>query len=157
MDNKHFSLDVNRSNRLTRVFQLLFGIVCLVVAVFWLVFNIRTMKTEITLWITIIFLAGFGYYQIMAGLGRAAKFIEIGRDKIRLKKSSLLPPVELSAGNIEKIDVFTLSIIFHLNAGKSVILRLGTTFTDRIGPIKDHILKFSEVNGISAELKNDLP
>jgi hypothetical protein len=156
MENKYFSLMISDGNRLTRAIQLIFGIVCFLVAIFWIIFNFRSMNSEINLWFTVIFLIGFGYYQIMTGLGRTAKFVEIGRDQIRLKKNSLLPPIELHAGNIKRIDLFTLSIIFQLNDGKNIILRFGTTFTDRIGPIKDHILKFSELNGISAELKNDL-
>lgn len=155
MEKSYFSLELSEGNRLTRIFQLILGMVCFVVALFWLIYNIRSSEPDLTLWVTIIFLTGFSYYQVMAGLGRAAKFIEIDNDAIKLKKNSFFPPEEFSAGNLEKIEIYTLSIRFFVKKGKTSILRLGTTFTDRIGPIKDKILQFAESNKIPVKMKNE--
>ena len=155
MEKSYFSLEISEGNRFTRIFQLIFGMVCFVVALFWLVYNIRSSEPDLTLWLTIIFLSGFSYYQVMAGLGRTAKFIRIDNDSIKLKKNSIFPVEKLHVENLEKIDIYTLSIRFFMKGGRVSILRFGTTFTDRIGPVKDKILQFAESNNIPTEMKND--
>lgn len=155
MGKTYFSLEISEGNRITRIFQLILGMVCFVVAVFWLIYNIRSSEPDLTLWVTIIFLTGFSYYQVMAGLGRAAKFIEIDNDAIRLKKNSLFPAEKFYAGNLAKIEIYTLSIRFFVKERKASMFRLGTAFTDRIGPVKDKILQFAESNNIPVEMKNE--
>ena len=155
MEKQYFSLEISESNRLTKIFQLIFGIICIVVAVFWLIYNIKSIKTNGTLWITIIFLVGFSFYQINAGLGRGTRFIEIGQNRIRLKKNSLFPAQEIKAEEIEKIESFPLNLIFFVKQGKTVILRFGTTFTDKIEPIKNGIKNFASTNNISVEFKTE--
>ena len=100
------------------------------VAVFWLIFNIRSIKADRTLWITIVFLSGFGFYQVWAGLGRAIRFIEIGADKIRLKKTILLSAVEFPVENIQKIEIFPFKLIFFLKSKKRFLLRFSTTYIE---------------------------
>lgn len=95
MGKKHFFLGTSENNRFVRIFQVVSGVVCLAVAIFWMIFNIRSLKADGTLWITIIFLSGFGMYQIWSGMGRATRFIEIGPDYITLKKNPILSPVEI--------------------------------------------------------------
>ena len=88
---------------------------------FWMIFNIRSVKADSSLWITVLFLSGFGLYQIWAGLGRTSRFIQIGPDKIILKKNSLLPAKEMASSAIKKIEVFPLNLIFYFhNGGKTV-------------------------------------
>jgi hypothetical protein len=87
METQYFSLELHRSNKLTKIFQLVFGIICAGVAVIWLILNLSTMKMTLGLAITVLFLLGFAYYQIVSGLGHAEKFIEVGGDKIRMKKN----------------------------------------------------------------------
>lgn len=153
METKYFSLSSNENNRLVKVIQIVFGIVCLAVAIFWLIFNIRSLKADGTLWITIIFLSGFGLYEIWAGLGRTTRFIEIGHDKIWLKKNSILPVIEIAADLIKDIEIFPLNIIFYMRQGKKTILRFGISYTDNIEPIKNGIIQFASDNNISLEIK----
>jgi energy-converting hydrogenase Eha subunit C len=101
MESDYFSLEVNKSNKLTRIFQLVFGIICAVVALIWLILNIKSLRSNGTLVITIIFLLGFAYYQINSGIGRGEKFIEISQTALRLKKNSIFPAQELNASEIE--------------------------------------------------------
>ena len=155
MENKYYSLEPVGSNRLTRIFQLILGILCFLVAIIWVILNISLVKSNGALWFTIIFLLGFGYYQINSGLGHAARFIEIGTDKIRLKKNSLLPVKEINKEEIEKIKIFPLNLIFFMKQGKTIILRFGTTFTDKIVPIKDGVISFAAVNRIPLEIKTE--
>jgi len=153
MESNYYPLDVNKSNKLTRIFQLIFGIICIMVAIIWLILNFNALKSSVTLWITIIFLIVFGYYQIISGLGKAEKFIEIGQDRIRLKRNSFLPPTVLKADEIEKIEIFPLNIVFFMKQNRTTILRFGTTYTDNIEPVKDSILNFAAVNTLSIEEK----
>jgi uncharacterized RDD family membrane protein YckC len=151
MGKKYFALSSVENNKVVKIIQVVFGLVCLVIAIFWLIFNIRAMKADGTLWITIIFLSGFGLYQVWAGLGKAIRFIEIDSDKIRLKKTVLLPVVELAAEDIQKIEIFPFNLIIYLKAKKRIILRFGTTFYETSEKVKDEILRFAELNAINAE------
>jgi hypothetical protein len=144
MELKYFSLGT--------IFRIIFGFVCITIAIFWMIFNIRSLKADGTLWITIFFLSGFGFYQIWSGMGRAARFIEIGQEKLRIKKNSLLQPVEMSVREIEKIELFPLNIIIILKSKKRFLLRFGTTYHDVNEKIKEEIFDFAESNKIPLEI-----
>jgi hypothetical protein len=150
METKYFALSTVESNRLIKSIQVVFGIVCFAVALFWLYFNIKSTKTENTTWVTILFLSGFGFYMVWAGLGKATRFIEIGSDKLRLKKTILFPAVELPAGDIEKIELFPFKVVFFLRT-KKMILRLSSTFYETNAKIIDEIWNFGELNKITVE------
>jgi hypothetical protein len=152
MEKKYFLLGTIESNILIKIVRIIFGVVCLAVAIFWMIFNFKSFRTDGTLWITIIFLSGFGYYQIWAGLGRTTRFIEIGTDYIRLKKNPILPPIKMSAGEIEKIELFPFNVIFFLKTKKRIMLRFGSTYHETNQKIKDEILIFAELNKISPEI-----
>lgn len=155
METKTFYLSSVENNRLVKIIQIIFGTLCICVAVFWLIFNIRSLKADSTLWITIIFLAGFGFYMIWAGLGRATRYIEIGPEKIQLKKTIMLPPVEIIAGEIQKIELFPFNIIFFLKSEKRIMLRFSNTLYETNEKIKDEILKYAGTNSINAEIKEE--
>jgi len=155
MEKQYFSLEPVESNRLTRIFQLIFGIVCIVVAIFWLIYNIKSLKSDTTLWITIIFLVGFSIYQINAGLGKATRFIEIDQDKIRIKKNSLLPVKEIAASEIEKIEMFPLNLVFFIREGRRIYLRFGTSLADKIEPIRNELANFADSHKINTEIKSE--
>ena len=155
MEAKYFSLSSAENNKLVKIIQIVFGIVCFAIAIFWLIFNIRALKADGTLWITIIFISGFGFYQIYAGLGYAIRFIEISSDKIRIKKNIILPAVGLSATDIHKIELYPFNLIFFLKSGKKFILRFGATYQDKNEKIKDEILIFAEQNSINNEIMEE--
>lgn len=140
---------------MVKIIQIIFGTLCIGVAVSWLIFNIRSLKADSTLWITIIFLAGFGFYMIWSGLGRATRFIVIGPEKIQLKKTIMLPPVEIIAGEIQKIELFPFNIIFFLKSEKRIMLRFNSTLYETNELIKDEILKYAGTNSINAEIKEE--
>jgi hypothetical protein len=151
METKYFSLGPSDNSTLVKIIRILFGLVCIGIALFWLIFNIRSVKADRILWITVLFLSGFGFYQVWAGLGRTIRYIQIGRDKIILKKNSLLPLKEMESSEIKKIEVFPLNLIFYFHKGGRTVLRFGTTFTDNIDPIKNGIEEFSALNNIDIE------
>lgn len=148
---KYFPLSSSENNRLVKIIQIIFGVVCFALAIFWMIFNIKSLKTNGTLWITIIFLLGFGFYQIWSGMGRAIRFIEIRADKIRLKRNSILPVIELPAGEIEKIELFPFNLIFFLKSKKRIFLRFGTTYQETNEKIKNEILGFAKSNKVPIE------
>ncbi|MDP3001579.1 MAG: hypothetical protein Q8N38_00395 [Bacteroidales bacterium] len=152
MEIKHFSFGTSENNRFVKIIRIVFGVVCIAVAIYWFSFNIKSLKADGTLWITIIFLTGFGFYQIWSGLGRATRFIEITPDYIRLKKNPILPPLKMSSGEIEKIELFPLNLIFFLKSKKRILLRFGTTYHEINEKIKDEILSFAESNNIPLEI-----
>ena len=155
MNKNYFSLEVNKSNRLTRVFQLILGIICIILAIGWLIINYKTLSTNYTLWLTVLFLLGFGYFQINTGLGKGEKFIETGGDILKLKINSLFPAREIKADEILKTQIFPLSTIFLLKSGKKVILRFGTTYTGYIDPAKKSIEDFCSANNIDIEIMKE--
>ena len=155
METKYFSLSSNENNKLVKIIQIVFGIICIAVAIFWLIFNIRLLKADGTLWITIIFLTGFGFYQIWSGMGRAIRFIEIRSDRIVLKKNIVLPSIQFSADEIDKIEVYPMNLIFFLKPKKKVLLRFGSTYYTTNELIKDEIIGFAESNKISIEIMEE--
>lgn len=155
METKYFSLNSNEANRLVKAIQVIFGIVCFAVAIFWLIFNIESLKVDVTLLITILFLSGFGFYQVWSGLGKAKRFIKIGSDKIWLRKNIMLPAVELPAEEIEKIELFPLNLFFFLKSKKKILLRFGTTYHETNEKIIDEILIFAKSNSINLEIREE--
>jgi|WetSurSiteA1Bulk_404760.scaffolds.fasta_scaffold01089_7 hypothetical protein len=154
-ESNYYSLELNKSNRITRIFQLVFGVICAIIAIAWAIVNINMLKSNGTLWITIILLLGFAYFQIISGLGKAEKFIEISQGAIKLKKNSLLPVLEMKAPDIGKIEVFPLNLVFFLRSDKKVFLRFGTTYTDIIEPVRKNIQTFCTGNNIPLEFKTE--
>lgn len=155
MEKKLYLLESQGTSRIMRIFQIILGILCIIVALFWLVFNFKIIKTDKTLWITVVFLLGFGYYQIMAGFGKTSKYIETGAEKIVLKENSFLPKIELKPEDIQRIELFPLSISFLFKSGKKVIHRFGLANTEIIVPVKESITEFATLNKIPFEIKNE--
>lgn len=152
MEKQYFSLEISENNKLIRVIRIIFGVVCVVVAGFWMNFNINLLKTDRTLWITIIFLTGFGLYQIWAGLGYAVRYIEIGPENVHLKKNAILPPVQMDVVELEKIEFMPMNVIFYLKSRKRILLRFGTINHETNEKIVDAIMGFAESNNIPFEI-----
>ena len=152
MEIKYFTLGGSENSRFEKIIRIIFGTVCIAVAVFWLNFNIKALKADGTLWITIVFLSGFGFYQIWSGLGKTTRFIEFGPDYISLKKNPLFPVKVIRADGIEKIELYPFNIIFYLKTKKKIMLRLGATFQETNEKIKDEIILFAESKNIPSEI-----
>ena len=58
----------------------------------------------------------------------------------------------MSSGEIEKIELFPLNLIFFLKSKKRILLRFGTTYHEINEKIKDEILSFAESNKIPLEI-----
>ena len=152
METKFFLLGTAETSKAVNLIKILFGVICLGVAIFWLVFNVRSINADGTLWITIIFLTGFGSYQILSGLGRTTRYIEISQDKIRLKKNPIIPETELYTTDINKIELYPLNVIFFLKTQKRILLRFGTIHYETNTRIIDEIIGFADSNQIPYEI-----
>ncbi len=152
MEKKYFPLGTAESSRIIKVIRIFFGLVCIAVAVFWVHFNLTALKTDVTLWITILFLLGFGLFQIWSGLGKATRFIEFDNNSIRLKKNAIMPPVEMVSSDIERIEIFPLNVIIYFKSQKKTLLRFGTTYHEQNEKILDELIAFAETNNIQFEV-----
>jgi hypothetical protein len=155
MEIRYFSLDSIEKKGFVKFVRIVFGIVCLGVAVFWLAFNLKQLKADKTLWITIFFLSGFGFYQIWAGAGKANRYIEIGPGFIRLKSNFFSPHIEMIVQEFEKIELYPLSVVFFLKGKKKKLLRFGTTYYESNRMIMDEIIDFADSNMIPYEIIQD--
>jgi hypothetical protein len=152
MEKNYFYLGTSDDNKLIKIIRIAFGIICIVVAVFWVIFNISQLNNNLTTWITILFLSGFGIYQIWSGLGYTKVFIEVGAELIRLKNNPVLPVRNIVSADIKNIEMYPLSIFIFVRSGRKYILRFGTTYPDIIDEVKDAVIIFSEKNTISLEI-----
>jgi len=152
MESEYFSLDTSETNQFIKIIKLAFGFVCIAVAFFWIVFNFKSLAANSNNWVAILFLIAFGAYQIWSGLGRTKKYIEIGPDSITLRNNPFTSPVEMSATDLEKIDLHPMNVIFFIKTKKKVLLRFGSTFYETNEKIKDKIIDFAEQNNIPLEV-----
>ena len=155
MEEKHLSLDPQDQPRIMKVFQLIFGVMCIIVAFYYFISGIDSDLSGITLWITIIFLLLFGIYQIMAGTGKTKKYFSISGDLISYKQHSFLPGTRIQSAEIEKIILHPLSIIFHLWKGKKYRFRFGISYPEIIDPVKQNVIDFAESFKIPFEVVED--
>ncbi|MBN2420058.1 MAG: hypothetical protein JXL81_11785 [Deltaproteobacteria bacterium] len=155
MENRLIPLEPGENPLVVRVSQIIFGIVCFVIAVFWFFFNLKSSETDRASWITLILLSGFGIYLVFAGFGKTKRYIELSSEGIKLKRSSLLPTVELKVAYIEKIEFFPLNISFLMKDQRKITLRFGTNYTDIIDNVKNAIIVFAEANNIRSEVNKE--
>jgi hypothetical protein len=155
MEKEHFSLEISDDNRIIKVFRAFLGLLCIAIGIYWLLFNLGKEGQSSTQWISVAFLVGFGAYQIYAFLGLAVKFIEISSENIRLKKNSLFPVISFSTGQIRKIELFPLNVIFLIKPNKKVVLRFGISNLTKIEDIKRSIIEFADANGLPIEIMSE--
>ncbi len=151
MDKKEFSLDTNNSNKFLRVSAIIFGIMCIALAIIWLVINLNKGLVAKESVYPIVFIILFGIYQVSFGLGKTSKYINIGTDGIQCKQHSILPAKHISPSGLDKIEIFPLSVHFHGKNSKKFIFRFGTSYREIIEPVKSALADFAESNGIEVE------
>ena len=153
MTTNYFQLSNSDKNRFVNIMKLFFGIACILIGIYWAFYEVNTSVNGGSAWITILFLLGFGFYEIWSGLGKAERYIEIGKTFVRLKKTIFLPVRYFDASEICSIEIFSLKISFFLKKGTKVTLRVGTTYIEVNEKIVDALVLFAEQNSINLELK----
>lgn len=155
MEKKYFSLETNENSKTVKLIQIVFGIICIILAIVWVFYSPDSFKNNGTLWVTIAFLAGFGIYQVLAGLGKTDCYIETGADSVVLKQNAFLPKIELKPENLTGLEIYPLSVQFLLKNNKKIIFRFGLTKSDIINPVKDELAEFATVNNLTLEEKKE--
>ena len=149
---EYFQLSNSNRNRFVNILNILFGVACIAVGVYWAIYG----KNYGSVWITILFLFGFGFYEIWSGLGKAERYIEIDKTFIRLKKSIFLSARYIEASEIDKIEIFPLKTEFYFKKEETKItLRFGTTYVEMNEKIVDALIKFAKQNEINLELQTE--
>jgi hypothetical protein len=151
MEKEIFFLSPVNNNKLIKLVEILFGLICIFLAGYWVIFNIKSIATTNSLWISILFLTGFGFYMIWAGAGKATGFIEIDKNSLKIKNTLLSPVIKLLPAEIETIQLFPFKILFILKTRKKVILRLSSTWYETNEKIVDSIILFAGSNEIRIE------
>lgn len=152
MKQTHFPLNRAESTIFAKTVSIVFGLACIGIAIFWLFFNINSLKENGALWITILFILGFGIYILLSGLGLANSYILIDSDYIILKQHKLLSSIKIMANEIEKIESLPLNVIIYRKEKKRVLLRFGTTWHETNSNIIDEIIGFAQTNNIPFEI-----
>lgn len=155
MDIKHFPLGTNKSGRFIAVVRIAFGIVCLLVAAYYLFMLQGRDQTAGSAATATIFLVLFGAYLIWAGAGRAYRFIEISDDFVKMKRDIFRSPVVINGKDLSKIDFYPMNILFHITSGKTILLRFGSMFHETNDQIRDTLMKFAEKLNIDVEIIED--
>lgn len=155
MERRFFSLEMHESNLLTKVFMFIMGILCIAIAIYWLIDNFRNAGLDWTSWISSLFLILFGAYMVYSASGYSYIFVEFKGDTIRLKNNSILPVKEIRCPEIERIVVYPLKFEIVFRSSKKIITRFGITDIERNEVIKDEILKFAKEHKIKAEIRNE--
>jgi hypothetical protein len=152
---KEYSLGPAETGMAVKIVRIIFGIVCIGTAVFWMIFTLKAAAGKASLWVTVLFLTGFGMYQIWSAFGKAGRFIRIDDTFILLKKNSFMPVRKYFPADIDKIEIFTMSISFGLKSGKKDTLRFGNEYADHIDPVKEELEAFAGRNNIRTEVVRD--
>lgn len=155
MEKNYFYLGTSDDNSFIKVIRIVFGLICIAIAIFWIIYNASYLSNNMTTWVTILFLTFFGLYQIWSGLGHTRIFIETGTESVRLKTNPVLPVKNIASSDIKKIEMFPLSVFIFLKSGRKVKLRFGTTYPDIIDKVKDELIIFAEKNNIPLEITEE--
>lgn len=156
MEKKYFSLDMKETTKWAEWFQIVFGIICIIISIMLTIYILKSDAFKKSTWPGICFLVIFGFFQIWSGLGYAKKFIEIGSATIRLKRNSIGLTKVIKASDIERIEALPLNTIFRLKDSSFINLRFGVTYPEQIEDIVLQLSSFAEENKLIFEHKDDI-
>lgn len=155
MKERHFSLDPQEQSRTMKILQLIFGIICILVTVYYLFAGILFNQSGISVWVAFSFLLLFGVYQIMAGFGKTKKYFAVSGNNITFKQHAILPAFTTGSGDISRIELFPLSINFQLKNKRNIRLRFGISYPEIIDPVKQEVIEFAGKNNIPFEVMDE--
>ncbi len=148
MDERKFSLEVIERNRITRVSESAFGLLCLAGASWYAVSLQGPSSPGLSGWLAVLFLALFGIWEILSGAGLVSRYIWIGTDHITLRHRAWKSPVSLSPSDLAEVKFKPLKIDFSLNGGSVISVRLGTYYSERSAQIMEAVEVFCAENRI---------
>lgn len=141
MADKRYSIDINEITKTGRIFRIIIGAACLVVAI-WYVYSIRETTASIeTAWIAIAFLVLFSLWLLASGLGYTQNYITVGDGKITLKQKFYQPPVIFTPSSLSSVEFRTMLIDFFTD-DKKITLRLGSSYPEHAAAIMEAVEGF---------------
>lgn len=153
-----FSLEPTAKPKIIKVIQIVFGVVCFVIAICWIFINVNRGIFHFSASYPILFLFLFGFYEVMSGLGYTDRFISIEDDRIKLKQNAIIPHSTILLSKLKSIRIFPLSIEFILDNKHEKVKRFhfGTNYSEIIVPIKEKIVELSEQNNIELSFESEI-
>jgi hypothetical protein len=141
MRQQKFSLEIVERNKITKVSESVFGLLCLAVAL-WFAMSLQDKPSTVSAGLAIAFLAFFGIWEILSGTGAVSRYIIIGGENIILKHKTYLPAVTFGPGALKEVKFKPLAIDFCLTKGTVTTIRLGTYYRERSAEIMEAVEKF---------------
>lgn len=155
MAEKYYSLEGTRKSKPMKTVQMVFGVICEVATVYYLISAIKSEGFNLTLLAAVTFLFLFGIYQILSGMGKTEKYFKINNGMISFRQHSVLPAVSLLASNIERIEIYPLSIKFFIKGRNKFIFRFGISYPEIIDPVKQEVIGFAGSKNIEIEIMDE--
>ena len=152
MKETRYNIDLQEENKTGKILRLIFGIACLIVAV-WYMYSIGGTAASIgSAWIATGFLMLFGFWMIASGLGYTRRYITISDDRIILRQEFYRPPVIFTPSSLKYVEFKPLTISFITGTGR-INLRLGTYYPGHTAFILEAVEEFCKQNNI--EIRGD--
>jgi hypothetical protein len=154
METIRYSLDNKESSGFVRLLQIIFGVACIAVSLWWAWFIIKSSDND-SYWLATLFMLFFGTFQIYSGLGYAAKFIVLHNNSIEFKKAAIGIKEQVEASRIEKIEILPLSVKILMKDKRSFVISFGMSIASTIDSIKDKLIEWSGRNNVEIVEKTD--
>jgi len=152
MTENRYSIDLHEYTKTGRLLKAALGIICLAVAV-WFLISIRGTAASVgTAWIATAFLLLFSVWLIGSGFGLTQRYITVGNGRIILKRDFYRPPVIFTSSSLKAVEFRPLLIIFF-SGEKKISLRMGAYYPERSGAVMEAVEGFCRDHNI--EIRGD--
>lgn len=148
MEGLKFNLDSGEHDKTSRVLKALFGVLCIAAAIATGVMMAGTDKMTTNSYIAISFLALFGIWLIISGLGLTERYLTVSGDTIILKDRAYAPARIIRASDLRELEFSQLKITFRLKTEMAIPLRLGTYYRENSFRLMEAMEQFCTSNGI---------
>jgi len=151
MEARKISLDLHDNTKFTRFFQVVFGIFCLAVSVWFLfkLFETQTLAGANT--IAVVFLFLIGVWELASGFGFTGKYIIVSGESLTLKHNNFSKPLVVKPADLEMVIFKPVSFVFVFRSGEKTTIKLGIYYRERSVEILESIEEFCKINQVSVE------
>jgi len=151
MEVNKISLDMRDSTRLSRFFQVIFGLFCIASSAWFLLNLIKTNTASGTNIIAVAFLFFFGVWLLLSAAEVTGRYIIISDEKIILKDKYIPGPRTFAPGNLKTVVFKPLSFELQEQDGSKTLVKLGLYYRERSANILELIEAFCKTNSINIE------